>query len=1066
LWLRAGDLPRLRSWAVSSNPIYRDGLAAEAAQAKADMDAGLVPEPDPGDLNYRTYPTEIYAELFAFMSLVSPDQAERDDYANRARRLLMFAINRAAMGPAEGQPFRDPCFASCDSNASKDYGEGFALTVDWIYSSLSAEDKRTIRTVFLRWSDEILNLGYHAPQPVGVVNSPELVRDPLDYRWAVNNYVVAHMRNLGLMAMALDPADDPDGTLHGYLRNATGARLYMWDYATRHDARGGLPPEGFEYGPGTALPCVAQFLLALHTAGEDDPGRWGPQVSSLTTNSFWDEWMAGWLHSQSPAPTIFEDYIGPEYQTAWYGDAERYGGRETIGVFGPMAAFDSMTGNTTRLSALRWMQANLPPGGINGLTQRAGNSDFYTIDIFYFLLFDPDAGTGADPRPSQPLRFFAPGLGRILARTGWDADATWFDYKLSWTTIDHQLADGNQFEFYRRGEWLVKERSGYDLDAGSSIDHNALALQNDPWVGDQNDYRYTLSVTGSQWTYAPAGDPRLIARSFGADFVYALGDATNLYNYVDGPSDITHASRSIVWLQPDVIVVYDRAASKTEGRFKRFHLTIPNRATIDGTQSRIASASGRQQLVVTTLLPADAAITSVQADILYGNVADYEPMGYRLIVDARGGPRSAQFLHVLQGTDAGASAAETRLVQSTAGTAFAGAVVRNTAVMFPVDINATFTSVSYSVPAATTTQLVTGLVPNAAYDVSMNTSGDTITVRITAGAGANQADSGGVLIIGAAGRTSTRFATTVASRTIVAGTRASSDAAGARRAPRETTSVTAPSSVTATASGSSVVLMWNAPSGVTPLRYVVSGGTAPHASTLPVVVTPDASTSYTIPSLPSGTYYFRVLAILTSGLSPPSEDAAVATNGSASATGPATGALASADGRTLTLAWTPPERGASVYYVEIGSAPGRADVATLATTQPSVTYRARSATYYLRVRAARGAMVSEPSNETSTRVSPAGCTAAPPGPILLPVSTTRGETTISWLAAEGAPADHYRVDGAGPTGPVTMTSVGGGTSLTARLEPGTYSLRVTALNACGMSGASNQIVFTKARLAN
>jgi hypothetical protein len=47
-----------------------------------------------------------------------------------------------------------------------------------------------------------------------------------------------------------------------------------------------------------------------------------------------------------------------------------------------------------------------------------------------------------------------------------------------------------------------------------------------------------------------------------------------------------------------------------------------------------------------------------------------------------------------------------------------------------------------------------------------------------------------------------------------------------------------------------------------------------------------------------------------------------------------------------------------------------------------------------------------------------------------------------------------------------MTSVGGGTSLTARLEPGTYSLRVTALNACGMSGASNQIVFTTARLAN
>ena len=31
LWLRADDLPRLRSWANESNPLYRDGLAILAA---------------------------------------------------------------------------------------------------------------------------------------------------------------------------------------------------------------------------------------------------------------------------------------------------------------------------------------------------------------------------------------------------------------------------------------------------------------------------------------------------------------------------------------------------------------------------------------------------------------------------------------------------------------------------------------------------------------------------------------------------------------------------------------------------------------------------------------------------------------------------------------------------------------------------------------------------------------------------------------------------------------------------------------------------------------------------
>ena len=89
----------------------------------------------------------------------------------------------------------------------------------------------------------------------------------------------------------------------------------------------------------------------------------------------------------------------------------------------------------------------------------------------------------------------------------------------------------------------------------------------------------------------------------------------------------------------------------------------------------------------------------------------------------------------------------------------------------------------------------------------------------------------------------------------------------------------------------------------------------------------------------------------------------------------------------------------------------------LTTTQPSVTYRAGAATSYLRVREVRGATVSAPSNEVSVAVAPAICTAAPLDPVLLPVSTTNGETTISWLPAGGPRADHYRVEGTGPAGP-------------------------------------------------
>ncbi len=48
---------------------------------------------------------------------------------------------------------------------------------------------------------------YNDPEPIGLFNSLALV--PVPYRWASNNYYLAHARNLTMMALALDPADDP-----------------------------------------------------------------------------------------------------------------------------------------------------------------------------------------------------------------------------------------------------------------------------------------------------------------------------------------------------------------------------------------------------------------------------------------------------------------------------------------------------------------------------------------------------------------------------------------------------------------------------------------------------------------------------------------------------------------------------------------------------------------------------------------------------------------------------------------------------------------------------------------
>ncbi len=748
LFLRATDLPRLRSWALNSNPVYRDGLAALAAQARADMDSGRVPNQDIGAVTYVDYPSEMYAELFAFMSLITTDSTVRDDYAQRARTLLMYIMSRAAMGSAQGQPFRDPQFSTNDR--SRWQGESFALTVDWIYPYLSASDKATIRQVFLRWIDENLNgaiTGHDHPEPIGLLNDPALARDPVQVRWAANNYFNAHMRNIGLMAMALDAADDPDNSLRSALRNATGAWLYIVDYLMRNDSRGGLFPEGFEYSP-QSLGYAAQILLALRTAGQDDPALYGAQVL-LTANPFWEDFFSGFLHSLSPVPVPHPD-LGQVYQPAWYGDGLNYWAPDAIGVFGPLALYYSGTGRSQRVQEIRWIQTQMAPGGAAGLAGRVRGAPFYLNAILSFMLFDPAAPAPDDPRPNQPLTFWAPGLGRLLSRTGWGPDATWFTFKLSWNLIDHQNGDGNQFELYRRGEWLTKERSGYDLDYGASLNHNALALENDRPDRGPDDYRTLLWRLGSQWAYVASGDPRVLASSFAEQFVYLQGDATKLYNSArENSTDIVHASRSIIWLKPDHIVVYDRAASRTAGRFKRFWLNFANQAVVSGNRATVTTPSG-QRLFVTSLLPAGAAITSEAAAVTYGDVAGQEPMRFRLRVEPAGGPQSVRFLHVVQGGDPSASADLVTLVQSTAGTAFEGALVRNTVALFPADLSAPFTGVTYSVPAATTVHRILGLAPSAGYRVASQTTGGNTQVTISTNGTDRYTDAGGVLELSAA----------------------------------------------------------------------------------------------------------------------------------------------------------------------------------------------------------------------------------------------------------------------------------------------------------------------------
>jgi hypothetical protein len=805
LWITPADLARLQSWAVATNPIYAQGLVPLLNECVSAYQTQFFPNgapnpvyPDFGDSQgYTGLLSEQYMMVFALNALIDPSPSARIQYAQYAHDIMMYAMNQAVQGPSDGAPFRDPTFPIY--NRASSTSEAWPLTLDWLYNAtnasgqliFSAQDKATIRNVFMIWASECLTAsttGGDSPQVVGVMNNPALIPGGNAYRMAANNYYQAHARLMTMMSLAIDPADDPSlntnspsallgNSLRSYILDATGAWLYQ-QFAMFGDpdvvenayglpstasvglASGGLPPEGMLYGD--SVRSIVGELLALKTAGFADPAISGPQVALANNAPVWSRFVTGFISSLVPSQQIppDESYLGLVYEFAGYGDLLRmYATPDTVTVFGVLSLLDRQNNDLSRLNAERWFAINAVEGGAPSLLSRVQDPWTWGVQdsIFLFLLLDPSATT-TDPRTNYATAFYDPGQGRLVDRTSWSSNAILFDFRCSWESINHQQGDANQFEFYRNGEWLTKGVANYDNnDNGQSSDyHNTLTLQN--WcsngVPDNLEWEVPFWTNGSQWPLAiNNGDPTTYA-SVQSNYDYAFGDTTQLYNRPeywipsDAALDILHASRSILWLKPDHIFVYDRAISQKPGLSKEFNLTFPTSPSINGNLITTTTPGG-QNLYITSLLPVGATFTPMSIAGTLTTFADLEPCQYRLVIQNTNNPTDERFLHVFQGADAGVQPDGATLVQSTAGTPMDGVVVGNNAVFFIVDATTPFNGTTYTVPTNIKQHFITGCAPNGFYNVTSANTPSGLVVTIAPSASGTQADGAGVLALDA-----------------------------------------------------------------------------------------------------------------------------------------------------------------------------------------------------------------------------------------------------------------------------------------------------------------------------
>jgi FG-GAP repeat/Fibronectin type III domain len=179
-----------------------------------------------------------------------------------------------------------------------------------------------------------------------------------------------------------------------------------------------------------------------------------------------------------------------------------------------------------------------------------------------------------------------------------------------------------------------------------------------------------------------------------------------------------------------------------------------------------------------------------------------------------------------------------------------------------------------------------------------------------------------------------------------------------------------PTNLTATVSGDVATFTWSAPtSGGPPTGYVLVAGTTP-AFAIPLASVPlPATPGFTVPGVPAGTYYVRVLAQNGGGTSAASNEVSFRV-AAPSAPGTPTLHAATVTGSTVGLSWSPGAGGTATSYLVVAAlTAGGPAVATIPVSGTSlVVPGVPSGTFHVRVVAQNAVGTSAVSNEVAVVV--------------------------------------------------------------------------------------------------
>jgi hypothetical protein len=466
-----------------------------------------------------------------------------------------------------------------------------AITYDWCYDRLTPAQRAAFRVQLEAWSDWVW------PETNPSRATGWSVHNPGDNFY--HGFMMTWVVGLALYG------DSPKA--QGYIDVArthwlTEARPYLEKYGA-----GGYFLEGTSYGTETLF-RIFWYLQAHATAtGEDlfDTPRFRWPREAILNQLY------------VTCPTLERMYPG--------GDQTRDAGAP-LSDYGRSSALVSLWAlDPTTAGYAKWWLDHITPNG----------NDFRWF-AWEECLWYRDELPAVDYTAALPTGYLAAGSGWMSSRGSWAKDATYVVMMCGPTREAHQDAAQNEFMLYR-GEWLVASAR---LKGLGGIQQEA-AENNTITIGGQGQ-------PGAD-SRLPKEKPRVLQFADTGRYAYFVGEAADAYSTWKWPNVVPvlrEFRRELLFLKPNVVVVFDRVNAVDGTQVKRWHLNTLNEPTVANDSFR--AVAGSWALFGKRLLPPGSAVEKVP--LFFGR--NGAQSSWRIDVVAPPGKNLDLFLNVLEAAPA------------------------------------------------------------------------------------------------------------------------------------------------------------------------------------------------------------------------------------------------------------------------------------------------------------------------------------------------------------------------------------------------------------------------------